>query len=105
VNWQVIAFLIFNLSAEALQDYRAERFYCGLPQLAIAGGQSRWPFDPLRSYEYYGYRAAECMNISSGIYGNTTKWRGALAMQTVNPSVTLAIFEATETASVSEQRE
>jgi hypothetical protein len=62
----------------------------------LARGQSLWPYDPLRGYKYYGYRAAECMNIIRGIYGNTTKWRGALATQTVNPSVTLAILNGVQ---------
>lgn len=70
-------------------------------------GDAFWPSDPLRCYKYYGYRSSVCMNIIRDVYGGDSRWRGAMATQTVNPAVTEAILDGVEhwRSSNSEQRE
>lgn len=62
----------------------------------VQQGNKLWPDDSLRGSRYYGYRAAECMSIVAAIYEDQSRWRGALATQTVNTAVTKAILGGAE---------
>lgn len=48
--------------------------------------------DGARNAKYAGYRAAMMMKIVRDTYADTTRWRGGLATQTVNPSWTSGLL-------------
>ncbi|MCG2633009.1 hypothetical protein L6654_41330 [Bradyrhizobium sp. WYCCWR 13023] len=52
-------------------------------------GAKIWPNDFWGFAKWYGYRSAECMNIIRNIYRDQSRWRGALATQTVDINKTL----------------
>ena len=62
-------------------------------QYCESQGAKIWPGDRAGVLKWYGYRAAACMKIVSDVYADASRWRGALATQTVDPAKTLQILE------------
>lgn len=75
-------------------EYSNEAWNSGYPVYTYCQtqGSANWPADSARQNKYYGYRAAQCMNIIKGVYNDTSRWEGILATQTVSTSVTNAIL-------------
>lgn len=59
-------------------------------------GRRKWPDKPHSATRYYGHRAAECMSIIRHVYSDRSRWRGAIATQTVNTEMTRACFDGIE---------
>jgi hypothetical protein len=55
-------------------------------------GNSIWPADGARASKYYGYRSAQIMKIIKDVYNDTTRWKGVLGTQAVNPGATTNIL-------------
>lgn len=87
-----------NTKYQVTYEFSNECWNGGFTQFrdCVEKGGILWPNDVQRGYKYYGYRAAECMTIIREVYGDPARWRGALATQTVNFDVTLAILQGVD---------
>ena len=52
-------------------------------------GARVWPGEFWGFAKWYGYRSAECMKTIFDVYNDATRWRGALATQTVDVAKTI----------------
>jgi hypothetical protein len=75
----------YEYSNECWNGMFAQTGYCGQRGAEIWGAS-----DGAAALKWYGYRAAQCMAIIRGVYGDAARWRGVLATQTVNYGVTTA---------------
>jgi len=80
-----------NTDVEVTYELSNECWNPGFDQFRYCRDQGSkiWPGDYWRSAKWYGYRAAECMKIIRDVYDDTSRWRGALATQTVDVAKTV----------------
>lgn len=89
----VTAFATFmqaNTSVEVTYELSNECWNSGFNQFGYCQtqGSTNWPGDTARAFKWYGYQSARFMKIIRDVYNDRTRWRGALATQTVNTAVT-----------------
>lgn len=79
-----------NTSVEVTYELSNECWNFGFDQFAYCQtqGSTNWPGDAARAYKWYGYQSARFMKIIRDVYNDRTRWRGALATQTVSTTVT-----------------
>ena len=80
-----------NTDAEVTYELSNECWNPGFDQFHYCRSQGSkiWPGDFWGFAKWYGYRAAECMKIIRDVYGETSRWRGALCTQTVDVAKTI----------------
>ncbi len=89
----IASFFRDHTDVELTYEYSNECWNFQFPQTGycLQQGEKLWgDRDGARFAKWYGYRAAQCMAIIREVYRDPTRWRGALATQTVNPGVTQA---------------
>ena len=82
--------MTYELSNECWNLIFSQFHYCR------SQGTKIWPGDRAGFLKWYGYRAAECMKIVSDVYADSSRWRGAIATQTVAPEKTLQILDGVD---------
>ena len=80
-----------NTDVEVTYELSNECWNPGFDQFHYCRSQGSkiWPGDFWGFAKWYGYRAAECMKIIRDVYGDASRWRGALATQTVDVAKTI----------------
>lgn len=89
----VTAFATFmkaNTNVEVTYEFSNECWNSGFTQTTYCQtqGSTNWPADGARGNKWYGYQSARFMKIIRDVYNDLTRWRGALATQTVSTTVT-----------------
>jgi hypothetical protein len=80
-----------NTDVEVTYEFSNECWNSGFEQFHYCRSQGSkiWPGDFWGFAKWYGYRAAECMRIIRDVYSDASRWRGALATQTVDVAKTV----------------
>jgi hypothetical protein len=75
-----------NTKVEVTYEFSNECWNFGFQQASycLDQGSAIWPNDGARFNKWYGYRAAQVMQIVRTIYNDPSRWRGSINTQTVS---------------------
>lgn len=75
-----------HTNVEVTYEFSNECWHFGFQQASycLEQGNTIWPNDGTRFNKWYGYRAAQMMQIVRGIYNDPSRWRGCINTQTVS---------------------
>jgi hypothetical protein len=75
-----------NTKVEVTYEFSNECWHFGFLQAnyCLEQGNAIWPNDGTRFNKWYGYRAAQIMQIVRAIYNDPSRWRGCINTQTVS---------------------